>query len=139
MPFHKKRKTYAKVPQNEDRIQALGATAPLTSVEKDDEERRLESLLFGKPIKNAGVSVKDHVDAEGMDFELGRELENIPDENVRSIRSSSSLRTWSTVTSYSFSTPESPQRHFAVTKICLQLFLPLHRRDIRQHGRIRMI
>lgn len=77
--------------QKTDKIQhervPLGAKAALLDdASKDDEERRLENLLFGVPYA-AGKSGKEILvvsDEEGDDaqFEGGREFENLLDSDV---------------------------------------------------------
>lgn len=64
--------------------QPLGAVVSLLDdAEKDDEERRLESVLFGKPFVSTS---KDELDSDSDEAELqdvaGREFENLLDSDV---------------------------------------------------------
>ena len=75
-------------------VQPLGAAGQIDDdAEKDDEERRLESLVFGKPFvprdgskgKGGGILVvSDEEDGEepGFDFAGGKELEGLQDTDV---------------------------------------------------------
>lgn len=87
---HKRQKTEKHVPNP---LQPLGVevgnTSLMDDVSKDDEERRLESMLFGKPYVPAPehenvLLVSDNEYGEEMDG--GKELQNLLDTDVSSLR-----------------------------------------------------
>lgn len=67
-------------------VQPLGAAVSLTDEgSKDDEERRLESLLFGVPFvpSASGDAEASDDDGEGQAAGAGAELNNLLDTDVR--------------------------------------------------------
>lgn len=87
----KKRKAKASQDQ-EARQKPLGFAGTSTAApEKDDEERRLESILFGTPFTPSLRGNKHEIvvdddegdDLESMPDETGREFANVVDEDVR--------------------------------------------------------
>ena len=79
--------------ENEKAAQPLGSARPEDiEAEKDDEERRLESLLFGTDYQSSGkgkgreaglIIVSEGED--GADANAGNELEQLQDSDVRII------------------------------------------------------
>ena len=66
----------------------LGAVVSLVDdAEKDDEERRLESVLFGKPFVSTAMEDSASEDAEGDDIQDygGHEFENLLDSDVSTV------------------------------------------------------
>lgn len=71
-------------------VQPLGSEVPKASLlddaSKDDEERRLESMLFGTkyvPASNDDANILVVSDEEGEEVNGGQELQNLMDTDVR--------------------------------------------------------
>jgi U3 small nucleolar RNA-associated protein 18 len=65
----------------------LGSVIPIHDDDKDEEERRLESLLFGTPYIPAPGSTEKNVllvqeDEDDTVEETGKELDNLQDDDV---------------------------------------------------------
>ena len=81
----RKRQKTKKTPQ----VRPLGTAVALTDdASKDDEERQLESLLFGKPFvpsgkqKNLVVVSDDEDEGDGGPLGVDQELQNLTDADV---------------------------------------------------------
>lgn len=97
-----------------EQVQPLGETREVDDdVEKDDEERRLESLLFGKPFvsrigaKGKGKDVlvisegEDEEDGLELEFAGGKELDGLRDADVSSAMSYACIILNASFSSYS--------------------------------------
>lgn len=84
MPKHSRKRQKTKAGE----IQPLGAQISVADdVDKDDEERQLESFLFGVPFVPSGkgkenIFVLSEDEEEGGKVTAGKETENLADEEV---------------------------------------------------------
>ena len=62
-------------------VETTGPNPLLDDASKDDEERRLESLLFGTPYVPQGS--KNVIEIDDDEDEPGKELQNLNDADVR--------------------------------------------------------
>lgn len=65
----------------QEAVESSGPNPLLDDASKDDEERRLESLLFGTPYVPQGS--KHVIEIDDDEDEPGKELQNLNDADVR--------------------------------------------------------